>query len=72
VVGSLAGKAGALGIPVIVLAGQVELDKSAARSAGIMAAFSLADYAGSVWLAQADAENQLIGLAAAAADRLGE
>jgi len=72
VVGSLAGKAVALGIPVIVLAGQVELEKSAVRSAGIMAALSLADYAGSVRLAQTDAANQLIGLAAVAAEGLGE
>jgi glycerate kinase len=71
VVGSLAGKAGPLGIPVIVLAGQVELEKSAVRSAGIMAALSIADHAGSVRLAQADAANQLMGLASVVAERLG-
>ncbi len=71
VVGSLAAKAGPLGIPVVVLAGQVCMDKSAWRSAGIMAALSIADHAGSVRLAQADAANQLMGLASVVAERLG-
>jgi glycerate 2-kinase len=71
VVGSLADAAVPLGIPVIVLAGQVCLDKTAARLAGIMAALSIADYAGSVRLAQADAANQLMGLASQVAGRLG-
>ena len=71
VVGCLAGKARPLGIPVIVLAGQVDLDKSTVRSAGIMAALSIADHAGSVRLALADAANQLIGLASVVAERLG-
>lgn len=71
VVGFLADAARPHGIPVIVLAGQVGLDNSAVRSAGIMAALSLADHAGSVGLAQADAANQLMGLASVAAARLG-
>jgi glycerate kinase len=71
VVGELAEAAGPLGIPVIVLAGQVSLDKSATRLAGIMSALSIADYAGSVRLAQADAANQLMGLASVVAERLG-
>jgi len=71
VVGFLAGAARPLGIPVIVLAGQVGLDNSATRSAGIMSALSIADYAGSVRLAQADAANQLMGLASQVAARLG-
>ena len=71
VVGYLATAARPLGIPVIVLAGQVGLDKTAVRSAGIMSALSLAEYAGSVRLAQADAANQLMGLASQVADRLG-
>ncbi|AKN18630.1 glycerate kinase family protein [Mycobacterium haemophilum] len=71
VVGSLADAAGPLGIPVVVLAGQVCLDKSASRLAGIMAALSIAEYAGSVRLAQADAANQLMGLASVVAERLG-
>ncbi len=71
VVGSLADKARPLGIPVVVLAGQVSLDKSALRLAGIMAALSIAEYAGSVRLAQADAANQLMGLASVVAERLG-
>ncbi len=56
---------------MIVLAGQVDLDKSTVRSAGIMAALAIADYAGSVGLAQADAANQLMGLASVVAARLG-
>lgn len=71
VVGSLADAAGPLGIPVVVLAGEVCLDKSASRLAGIMAALSIAEYAGSVRLAQADAANQLMGLASVVAERLG-
>jgi glycerate 2-kinase len=71
VVGFLADAARPLGIPVIVLAGQVGLDNSAVRSAGIMSALSMADYAGSVRLAQADAANQLMGLASQVAARLG-
>jgi len=71
VVGCLAESAGALGIPVIVLAGQVGLENSAVRSSGIMSALSIADYAGSVRLAQADAANQLMGLASEVAARLG-
>ncbi len=71
VVGCLADAARPLGIPVIVLAGQVGLENSAVRTAGIMSALSIADYAGSVRLAQADAANQLMGLASVAASRLG-
>lgn len=70
VVGAIAA-ARPLAIPVIVLAGQVSLDKSALRSAGIMAALSIAEYAGSVRLALADAANQLMGLASQVAARLG-
>ncbi|MEE6177793.1 glycerate kinase family protein [Mycobacterium sp. 050134] len=71
VVGSLVDAAIPLGIPVIVLAGQVGLENSAVRSSGIMSALSIADYAGSVRLAQADAANQLMGLASQVAARLG-
>ncbi len=71
VVGFLADAARPLGIPVIVLAGQVGLEKSAVRSSGIMAALSIADHAGSARLAQADAANQLMGLASEVAERLG-
>lgn len=71
VVGFLAAAARPLGIPVIVLAGQVGLDNLATRSAGIMSALSIAEYAGSERLAQADAANQLMGLASQAAARLG-
>ena len=70
-VGYLAESARPLGIPVVVLAGQVELENSAVRSSGIMSALSIADYAGSARLAQADAANQLMGLASEVAARLG-
>ena len=71
VVGFLADAAAPLGIPVIVLAGQVGLESSVVRSSGIMSALSMAEYAGSVRLAQADAANQLMGLASQVAARLG-
>ncbi len=71
VVGFLADAAAPLGIPVIVLAGQVGLENSAVRSSGIMSALSMAEYAGSARLAQADAANQLMGLASQVAARLG-
>jgi glycerate 2-kinase len=41
------------------------------RSEGILAAYAIADYAGSVQLALADAANQLMGLASYVAARLG-
>lgn len=71
VVGFLADEARPRGIPVVVLAGQVDLPNATVRSAGIMAALSIADHAGSVRLAQADAANQLMGLASVVAARLG-
>lgn len=71
VVGEIAAAAQQLGIPVIVLAGQVSVDKFTSRSSGIMSALSMADYAGSVRLALADPANQLMGLASEVAARLG-
>jgi len=55
--------AGARDTPVLVLAGQVTLDADALHAAGIAAAHSIADYAGSIQLAIDDAANQLTGLA---------
>jgi glycerate 2-kinase len=55
--------AGAGSAEVLVLAGQVTLDDAALHAAGIAAAHSIADYAGSVQLAMDDAANQLTGLA---------
>jgi len=55
--------AGVRDTPVLVLAGQVTLDAAALRDAGIAAAHSITDYAGSVQLAMDDAANQLTGLA---------
>ncbi len=71
VVGELAATARSRQIPVIVLAGQVELDDLALQAAGILGAFAVADYAGSVRLALVDAANQLMGLASEVAAQLG-
>jgi glycerate 2-kinase len=71
VVSALANGAKAHGTPVLVLAGQVTLDEAALRTAGIMAAFAVADFAGSVALAIDDAANQLAGLASKTAVELG-
>ena len=62
VVSALAGAARSRHIPVLVLAGQVALDERALQVAGITAASSIADHAGSVQLAIDDAANQLAGL----------
>jgi glycerate 2-kinase len=63
VVSALAAGARSHGIPVLVLAGQVTLDELTLRGAGIAAAFSITDHAGSVQQAIEDAANQLEGLA---------
>jgi len=63
VVSALAGGARSHRIPVLVLAGQVTLDEATLADAGIAAAFSITDHAGSVQLAIEDAANQLEGLA---------
>ena len=57
---------------MLVLAGQVTLDEAALRDAGIAAAFSIADHAGSVQLAIDDAANQLAGLAQVTAATWGQ
>ena len=61
--------AGARDTPVLVLAGQVTLDESALHGAGIAAAHSISDYAGSIQLAMDDAARQLTGLAEQTAAR---
>jgi glycerate 2-kinase len=71
VVGALAAVARSRQVPVVVLAGQVGLDNLALRSAGILAAYAVADYAGSVRLALVDAANQLMGLASQVAAQVG-
>ena len=63
VVGALAGLAQTVGVPVVVLAGQVRLDAGAQRSAGIAAAHAVSDHAGSVRRAIDEAAEQLAGLA---------
>jgi glycerate kinase len=71
VVGALVAAARPRQVPIVVMAGQVALDRQALRSEGILAAYAIADYAGSVGLALADAANQLMGLASYVAARLG-
>jgi len=63
VVSALAAGARSRRIPVLVLAGQVTLAEATLREAGIAAAFSITDHAGSVQRAIEDAANQLEGLA---------
>ncbi|MGI9125770.1 MAG: glycerate kinase family protein [Mycobacterium sp.] len=63
VVGALAAAARPHGVPVVVLAGQVDLDRIAQRDAGIVLAYSVADFAGSAHRALTDAAGQLSGLA---------
>ena len=63
VVSALAAGARSRRTPVLVLAGQVTLDEATLRQAGIAAAFSITDHAGSVQLAIEDAANQLDALA---------
>ncbi|MCH9669567.1 MAG: glycerate kinase [Actinomycetia bacterium] len=70
VVGALAAGARSRQTPVLVLAGQVALDESALRSAGIAATFSITDHAGSVHRAIEDAANQLTDLASVVASKL--
>ena len=62
VVSALAGGARRRGTPVLVLAGQVTLAPAALAPAGIAAAYSITDFAGSVQRAMDDAEAQLRGL----------
>jgi glycerate kinase len=71
VVSALAAGAGSHRIPVAVLAGQVTLDEAALRGAGIAAAYSLTDHAGSVQRAIEDAANQLEELAQATSSTWG-
>ncbi len=63
---------GARDTPVLVLAGQLTLDESALRDAGIAAAYSITDYAGSVQVAIEDAARQLTGLAQQTSSRWGD
>lgn len=73
VVGALARAARLHSVPVVVLAGQVTLSTGTLQAAGITAAHSLSDYAGSVRRAMDDAATQLAGLAArTAAELAGE
>src|SRR6185312_2900177 len=71
VVSALASGARSRRIPVLVLAGQVILGEQDLREAGIAAAYSITDHAGSVELAIEDAANQLEGLARVSAATWG-
>ena len=71
VVNAISEAARARHIPVLVLAGQVTLDDAALGEAGIAAAYSIAEHAGSVQLAIDDAANQLAGLASVTAATWG-
>jgi glycerate kinase len=71
VVSALAAGARSRRIPVLVLAGQVTLAEDTLADAGIAAAFSITDHAGSVALAIEDAANQLEGLAQVTASTWG-
>ncbi|WP_395311109.1 glycerate kinase [Mycobacterium sp. AMU20-3851] len=62
VVSALAGGARERGTPVLVLAGQVTLDPAALGAAGIAAAHSISEFAGSVQRAMDEARTQLRGL----------
>ena len=70
VVGSLAAAAKSHAVPVLVLAGQVTLAPPALHEAGITAAYSLSEYAGTVARAIKDAAAQLSGLSARTAAEL--
>ncbi len=71
VVGTLAGLGRSAGIPVVVLAGQVALDPMELGTAGIDAAYAVAEHAGSVQRSISEAAGQLAGLAELTAVRLG-
>lgn len=71
VVSALAGAARARGLPVIVLAGQVTIDPTVAAAAGITAAHSVSEHAGSVQRALDEAAEQLRGLATEVATSWG-
>ena len=70
VIGSLAATATQHRVPVVVLAGQVDLGDTDGRAAGIAGAYALSEYAGSVRRAMDDAAGQLCGLAARTAAEL--
>lgn len=72
VVSALARAAAEHGIPVLVLAGQVTIGPDTLTAAGISAAHSIVDFAGSVQRAMTDAAVQLTGLARQVATALRE
>jgi glycerate kinase len=71
VIGALAAAARSRQVPLLVMAGQVSLDRKALRAAGIVAAYAVDEYAGSVALALEDAADQLTGMAGQVAAQVG-
>ncbi|GAB2653918.1 glycerate kinase [Prescottella soli] len=64
---ALAGAAAHGGVPTVVIAGQVAVDRESVRAAGIVATFSVADFAGSVDRAMAEAASRLEALTSSVA-----
>lgn len=64
---SLAAAARHRGVPTVVLAGQVGVDRRTTRRAGVAAAFSIAEYTGSVERAMSDAAGGLAALTSSVA-----
>ncbi|WP_206489196.1 glycerate kinase [Rhodococcus sp. KRD162] len=68
----IAAAGGATGVDTIVLAGQVTLTEDELVAAGIAAAHSISEFAGSVEVAMSDAANQLEQLAARVATEVAD
>ena len=68
----IAAAGGATGVDTIVLAGQVTLTENELVAAGIAAAHSISEFAGSVEVAMSDAANQLEQLAARVATEVAD
>ncbi|QCQ91544.1 glycerate kinase family protein [Rhodococcus sp. SGAir0479] len=66
---SLARVAAEAGVPIVLVAGQIAVDREAVHDAGIAAAFSIAESAGSVERAMAEAASELETLTARVAGR---
>ncbi|MFC4602198.1 glycerate kinase [Rhodococcus kronopolitis] len=60
------------GVPAVVVAGQVRLDRETWAAAGLARVYSVAEYAGSVELAMSDADRQLRLLVAVVAGDAGK
>ena len=65
---ALAAAATRMGVPTVVIAGQVAVDRDTARAVGIVAAFSVTEFAGSVERAMSEAASRLAALTSCVAD----